>query len=346
MKKLITALLTVSMLATSTAALAVDNKVVSKNLPVKKATSTIKNGAIKFEVLPNLQSLKPVVKAKLEGISKKRGFFYMSNNGGKGFVFRIAAGQKPNPGYGIKVKSVTYVSGKLQIVVEETLPKPGMMYTQQLTYPTVTFKAALASEVVVVKNTKGEKFKFIMPTATATTTNANTNKTSIVINKVGSKVSSKLFIPEDAYNKDLTLAELTQYFGKNPMPTVPSEFTPVSDKASIIFNADGSILFMSPFTYSKDANDPDSPSISIQLNKGKLPPRDCIYTTTPIDSVIGNTKLTIGLMKETDSLDATSPTEAYDVYTSQFIYNGVGYSISASRIDEKAFVNILKTIIK
>ena len=105
------------MLATSTAALAVEKKVIAKNLPTKKAASTVKNGAVKFEVLPNLQTLKPEVKTKLEGISSKRGFFYMSNNGGKGFVFRIAAGQKPNPGYGIKVKSVTYVSGKLQMIL-------------------------------------------------------------------------------------------------------------------------------------------------------------------------------------------------------------------------------------
>lgn len=337
MKKIVSAILTMAILSTSTAAMAVDYKTVSKKVPAKKNVSTPINKTVKFDVLSNLNSLKPEVRSKIEAITKTRGFFYMDNRGGKDFIFRIAAGEKPNAGYRIKIKSVNYIGGKMKIVVEETLPKAGMMYAEQLSYPTVTFKAPLVSEVVEVQNTKGQKFIFTMPA----------DKPTTYINKIANIGAGKLLVPEGAYSKELSMAELNEYFGRDPMPVVPNGFIPTSDKANIMFKTDGNIFYMSEFSYSKDINDPNSPSISLQLSKGALPLRDCFYSSSPKESVIGNTKLVIGLIKMNDgSLDQSQTAESYNVYTSQFIYNGIGYDITAKRIGEQSFLALLKSIIK
>jgi hypothetical protein len=164
MKKSVSAILAIAILTTSTLTLGFSNKPpISKSIPSKKSVASPINKTIKFEVLSNLKTLKPEVVAKIEAVTKARGFFYMDNRGGKDFIFRIAAGEKPNAGYGIKIKAINYTNGKMKIVVEETLPKAGGMYAEQLTYPTVTFKAPLVSEVVEVQNTKGQNFKFTMP---------------------------------------------------------------------------------------------------------------------------------------------------------------------------------------
>lgn len=344
MKKLTSAILAMAILSTSTAAFATDNTAANRKVASKKIAITQIKETVKFNVLPDLKSLKPEVRTKMEALTKNRGFFYMSNTGSSGFIFRIAAGEKPNAGYGIKIKSVKYSSGKMKIVVEETLPKAGVMYTEQLTYPTVTFKAPLVSEVVDVQNTKGQKFKFIMPKSDTSATKTDTG--TLYINKVSSLSSPKLLVPEGTYSKELTMNELSEYFGRDPMPIVPDGFKPDNDKSNIMFKSDGNIFYMSEFTYSKDINDPNSPSISLQLNKGALPLRDCFYSSNPKESMIGNTKLVIGLMKMTDSSTDQNSTTDYDVYTSQFIYNGIGYDITAKRVDEQSFLTLLKSIIK
>lgn len=346
MKKTITALLTLSLLCTSVPAMAGANQIQAPKLDAKKMLASQADQNVKFTVLPNLRTLKAEVQAKLTGISKQRGFFYMSNIGSNGFVFQIAAGEKPNPGYGIKVQSIKHSGGKMKIVVQETLPKAGMMYTDQLAYPTVVFKAALVSEVVEVQNTKGQKFKLIMPDKTpapvAPTTSSTSSKETIHINPVASLMAPKLLVPEGSYSKDLSMTELAAYFGRDPMPAVPEGFKADTDKVTIQFKADGSIFYMSGYNYSKDMNDPNTSTINIQLNKGALPLRDCFYTSSPNESVIGNTQLVIGSAEMKDDPAGAS----YQIYTSQFIYNGIGYDITARRVDEQSFLKLLHSIIK
>lgn len=342
MKKSVSAILTIALLSTSISAFGVTYKPVIKTTAVKKSISNPINKSVKYEVLTNLKSLKPDVISKIQTITKSRGFFYMDNKGSNDFIFRIAAGKKPNAGYGIKIKSVNYTDGKMKIVVEETLPKSGMVYAEQLVYPTVTFKAPLVSEVVEVKNTKGQSFKFIM--SKAGNVIKDTNKESIFINNISSISAGKLLVPEGAYSKELSMTELSEYFGRNPMPIVPTDFKPQSDKVDIMFKADGNIFYMNEFSYSKDINDPNSAEISLQLNKGSLPLRDCFYNSEPKESIIGMTKLIIGSIKMNDSTNLS--TGDYNVYTSQFIFDGIGYDITAKKIDEATFLSLLKSIIK
>jgi hypothetical protein len=138
------------------------------------------------------------------------------------------------------------------------------------------------------------------------------------------------------------MEELKNYFGRDPMPVVSSDFKPVSNTANLMFKPDGSIFYMGEYTYTKDINDPKSPSIGIQLNKGALPLRDCFYTSAPKESIIGTTTLVVGHAKVSGD-----PAEgSYEIYTAQFIYNGIGYDITANRIDQKSFVDLLQSIIK
>lgn len=171
-------------------------------------------------------------------------------------------------------------------------------------------------------------------------------KGTIYINKIEGKVSGKLYIPEGATSKDYTMEELAGFFGRDPLPKIPEGFKPLGSGTNITFGPDGKLLFMSSLSYSKDINDPDAPSIDINLNKNALPPKDCIYTSDVKESVIGSTKVVIGAVTMEDKFDASGkPTEFYDMYTAEFIYNEIGYNITAKKIDGETFINLLNSII-
>lgn len=103
---------------------------------------------------------------------------------------------------------------------------------------------------------------------------------------------------------------------------------------------------MSSLSYSKDIDNPDAPSIDIKLNKNALPLTDCRYTSDVKESVIGTTKVVIGAITMEDKFDADGkPTEFYDIYSAEFIYNEIGYNITAKRTDGETFINLLNSII-
>lgn len=160
---------------------------------------------------------------------------------------------------------------------------------------------------------------------------------TIYVNKLEGIRSAKLFIPEDAYSKDYTIDQLKELFGRNPVPAMPKDFKAVSDTTNITFEANGKILFMSALSYSKDINNPEAASIDVKLNKGKLPPTDCIYASETKESVIGSTKVTIGSIALEDKSE---------IYSAQFIYDGIGYNLTASKVDKDTFIDLLKSIIK
>lgn len=173
-------------------------------------------------------------------------------------------------------------------------------------------------------------------------------KGKLYINKLEGVRSGKLLVPEGAYSKELTMKELTEYLGKDPLPIIPQGFKSETSTVNIMFKPDGSIFFMTALRYYSDINDPASPSISIQLNKNALPPRDCFYGTgAPKESLIGDTKVVIGSEKVSDfSTDQTKASKSYDIYSTQFIYKGIGYDIVAKKIDGQSFVDLITSIIK
>lgn len=171
-------------------------------------------------------------------------------------------------------------------------------------------------------------------------------KGTININKIEGIVSSKLLIPEGSTSKDYTIQQLIEFFGRDPMPKVPEEFKAQSNGTNITFGPDGKMLFMSSLSYSKDIDNPDAPSIDIRLNKNALPLTDCRYTSDVKESLIGSTKVVIGALTMEDKFDVNGkPTESYDVYSAEFIYNEIGYNITAKRTDGETFINLLNSII-
>lgn len=169
---------------------------------------------------------------------------------------------------------------------------------------------------------------------------------TIYINKLEGIASGKLFIPEGSTSRDYTMEELAGVFGRDPMPKLPEGFKPVINGTNITFGPDGKMLFMSSLSYSSDIDNPDAPSIDIKLNKNELPPKDCIYASDTVESLIGSTKVVIGAVTMEDNFDeADKPREFYDLYTAEFIHKGIGYNITAKRIDGGTFINLINSII-
>jgi hypothetical protein len=84
------------------------------------------------------------------------------------------------------------------------------------------------------------------------------------------------------------------------------------------------------------------------LNKDALPPKDCLYNSSNLkESAIGSTKVTIGAISMEDKFDDEGKaTASYNVYSAEFIYKNIGYSITAKRTDGQTFIDLLESIIK
>lgn len=170
----------------------------------------------------------------------------------------------------------------------------------------------------------------------------------IYTNKIQGIKSSKILIPEGSVSKEYNIENISKAFGRNPLPAVPKDFKLENNSISITYNPQGKMLFMSALSYSKDINNPSSPTIDMKFNKNALPPRDCLYSSANLkESIFGATKVTIGSATLSDKVNEDGKTEgSYDVYSAQFIYKGIGYDITAKRIDADTFIGLLKSIIK
>lgn len=172
-------------------------------------------------------------------------------------------------------------------------------------------------------------------------------KGSLHMNTIEDAAPAKLAVPEDSYTKELTVEEMTEYFGRNPLPAVPEGFKAESDKANFMFKADGTIFYMSPFHYYQDMNNPESPNVAIQMDKGALPRRDCFYRgDMDKESLIGSTKVVAGVLKMGEKFtEQGEPTSYYDIYYAEFVHDGIGYSITAERVTGEVFIELLESII-
>jgi hypothetical protein len=70
---------------------------------------------------------------------------------GKEMVIAVALGQKRTGGYGIEVREINEVDGKLEVIVESTSPKPSGMVSQALTQPIHVVRTARYGGEVVFK---------------------------------------------------------------------------------------------------------------------------------------------------------------------------------------------------
>lgn len=89
-----------------------------------------------------------------------RGYKVLKHN--NEFVVIILTGEKPSSGYGIEVQSIKDTGGKIEIIVNETEPKPDEMIATVLTYPGVAIKIGnTITPKFVVSNSKGDRFENI-----------------------------------------------------------------------------------------------------------------------------------------------------------------------------------------
>lgn len=164
-------------------------------------------------------------------------------------------------------------------------------------------------------------------------------KGTIFINNI-TRTDPKIGMPPDADFKDLTLADLPAIFGRAPVIGLPEGFQPDSETFSAMIFRNGTVFLMNGLSFSADPSDPEAARIVFDLNdQGELPLSDCRFGNEQA-STLGGVEMLIGV--ETIEGDAG----AIEMYTAQFVANGIGYRIRATNMAGDVFLSILEAIVK
>jgi thioredoxin-related protein len=92
----------------------------------------------------------------------KRGYYIDTlNQIDAPYFYIICMGERSTGGYSLKIKEVNKVDDVTEIIVEEFEPKEGSVVTMAFTYPTVMIEFPEYQDNIVIKNTKGEEFKYL-----------------------------------------------------------------------------------------------------------------------------------------------------------------------------------------
>jgi hypothetical protein len=162
---------------------------------------------------------------------------------------------------------------------------------------------------------------------------------TIFINQI-SRTDPKIGMPPDADFQDLTLADLTTIFGRAPILGLPDGFRPDSETFSAMIFRNGTVFLMNGLSFSADSNDPAAARIVFDLNdQGELPLSDCRFGNEQA-STLGGVDMMIGV----ENIKGDEGT--VEVYTAQFVANGIGYRIRASNMTGEVFLSILKAVVK
>jgi hypothetical protein len=162
---------------------------------------------------------------------------------------------------------------------------------------------------------------------------------SLFINDVTPN-GGKIGMPPDAEYIDLTLADLVEIFGRAPIPALPGDLKPDFETVSAMMFRSGSVFLMNGLSYSANPDDPKAARVFFDLNdRGELPLADCVFGTDKA-SVLNGIDMMVGLQ------NIEGDDGSYEMYTAQFIANGVGYRIRAVNMSGDAFVAILEAVIK
>ena len=152
--------------------------------------------------------------------------------------------------------------------------------------------------------------------------------------------AGKIGMPPDAEYVDFTLADLPAIFGRAPIPALPGDLKPEFESISAMMFRSGSLFLMNGLSFSANPDDPNTARVIFDLNDlGEPPIADCVFGTGQASELDG-VEMMVGL--ETIEGDDGS----YDMYTAQFVANGVGYRIRATNMTGEAFIAILQAVIK
>lgn len=161
----------------------------------------------------------------------------------------------------------------------------------------------------------------------------NKIENNIYINQVSSLAKSKIKLPEGYYSENMTYTQYTNSVGLNKIMKLPSDMSILRDSTKVYYNSDGSIFMMNGFKFELSSN--EDKYIKIRIQKDTIPLTDLLYElSTEIESNIGNSKLVIGYNKESD------------IYISNFINNGIGFSLEAKAISQEEVVKFIESIVE
>jgi hypothetical protein len=181
-----------------------------------------------------------------------------------------------------------------------------------------------------------------------------------ILNFIDSSVpstSAKMFFdPKTTHEEEWTQEQVVKYLGRDVRPGyVPEVFLKEEQSEGttnqfIIMNNDGTVAYDNiGYYYNGDPDDVSAPSLSVKVSKGKLP-RDCVLyrSNNQTESNINGHKLAVGYEKiKTDPSDESSGLQdSYDLYFSEFIYDGIGYRVVSERLPQEEFVKVLQSIFK
>lgn len=119
---------------------------------------------IKYETNENYEIVQEeAIPKKFKGIidacKYNKGYIsYKDENMGEKYI-AIIAGEKPNPAYGINVKSAENIDGKINIIVEEIVPSPDIITAQVISYPYSVIKLKDAKKDFIVKDDSGNIYR-------------------------------------------------------------------------------------------------------------------------------------------------------------------------------------------
>jgi hypothetical protein len=164
---------------------------------------------------------------------------------------------------------------------------------------------------------------------------------TLYLNRTGPS-DGRIGMPPDAETLELALPDIDAYFGRAPIPALPDGYSADSKTLSAIIFRNGTIFQMGGIAYSKDPADPKAARVFFDLNdQGELPLADCTFgggKTSTLDGV----EMLLGI-ETVDEGDGSGP---YDVYTAQFVANGIGYRVRGIRVSASEFLDILSAVVK
>jgi len=172
-----------------------------------------------------------------------------------------------------------------------------------------------------------------------------------------SSASAKLYFdPKTTHEEEWTQEKAVQYLGKDVRPGyLPEVFSKTEQTAGktnqfIVMNNDGTVAYDNiSYYYNGDPDDAGAPSLSVKVSKGKLP-RDCVLyrSDNQAQSNINGHKLSVGYQKveAAPRSEGSQPAEYYDLYFSEFVYEGIGYRIVSERLTQAEFIKVLQSIVK
>lgn len=158
----------------------------------------------------------------------------------------------------------------------------------------------------------------------------------IVINTINgiSAARSDIALMVDDF-VEMSREEMIKYYGVDYIPDVPADIKPWEDERSGIYRRNGGT---GEVYWDADilnySNGDFTRSVHVEVNKGSYVLQDYLFFKgTEEKSIINNFEVLIGLSEN-------------GYYYSEFMYNGVGFCISANGVTEDEFVAIIASIIE